>query len=68
MKERHLNSALNGHWSAALSPLDMTPELCLIVHVVHRKDLTDHSMTPVLHWDTCRRKVRSQNINPEMQN
>lgn len=49
MKKRDLNSALNWHCSVALSPLAMMPALFLIVHIVHKKDLIYHGMTPALH-------------------
>lgn len=66
-----MNSALNGHGNAALSSLATMPALYLvdmIVHVVYRNDLIHHGMTPVLHWDISRMKIRSQNVNPETQN
>lgn len=42
--------------------------LFLIVHIVHKKDLIYHSMTPALHYDNSRRKIISQNVNLELQN
>jgi len=63
-----LNSVLNGHGNADLSSSAMTSALYLIVPVVYRKDLIHYGMTPVLHWDNSRRKIRSLNIDQEMQN
>lgn len=49
MKQREVNSALNGHCNVALSSLAKMSALFLIVHLVHKKDLIHHGMTPALH-------------------